>query len=75
MSEEVGKKNTVVLGMRQGVMRRSGGNKVGRDELRALVHELVERMLTLQMAQVSLIPIVDQLIYSPLVPAAPQMIG
>ena len=45
MCEEVGEQDAVVLRARDRVVRRRGREEVARDELRALVHELVERVL------------------------------
>lgn len=45
LSEEVGEEDAVVLGVGDGVVSRGGGEEVGGDELCALVHELVERVL------------------------------
>ena len=45
LREEVGEQDAVVLRARDRVVRRRGREEVGGDELRALVHELVERVL------------------------------
>jgi len=45
LSEEVGKEDTVVFGVFDGVEGCGGGEKVGGDELRSLVDELVEGVL------------------------------
>lgn len=45
LSEEVGEEDAVVEGVVDRVVRRRGGDEVGGDQLRTLVHELVERVL------------------------------
>ena len=45
LSEVVGEQDAVVQGVADRVVRRRGGKEVGGDDLRALVHELVERVL------------------------------
>ena len=45
LSEEVGEQDPVVVPFRQRVVRRRWREEVGGDELRALVHELIERVL------------------------------
>ena len=45
LREEVAEQDAVVLRARDRVVRRRGREEVGGDELRALVHELVERVL------------------------------
>ena len=45
LSEEVGQEDTVVLRVGDGVERRRGCQEVGRDDLGALMHELIERVL------------------------------
>ena len=45
LREEVGEEDAVVERVADRVVRRRGRDEVGRDELRALMHELVERVL------------------------------
>ena len=45
---EVAEQDAVVLRARDRVVRRRGREEVGGDELRALVHELVERVLPIR---------------------------
>ena len=46
LREEVGEQDAVVLRARDRVVRRRGRDEVGWDELRTLVHKLVERVLS-----------------------------
>ena len=48
LREEVREEDAVVLRVRDRVVRRRGGEEVRGDELRALVHELVERVLAVR---------------------------
>ena len=48
LGEVVGEQDAVVQRVADRVVRRRGREEVGRDELRALVHELVERMLAVR---------------------------
>ena len=45
LSEEVAQQDAVVLRVGDGVVGGGRGDEVGRDQLRSLVHELVERVL------------------------------
>ena len=48
LSEVVGEKDTVMLRVRDRVVRRSRGEEVGGDKFGALMHELVERVLAVR---------------------------
>ena len=48
LGEVVGEQDAVVQRVADGVVRRRGREEVGRDELRTLVHELVERVLAVR---------------------------
>lgn len=48
LSEKVGKKDTMMFRIIDGIVRGSGSNKIGRDEFGPLVNKLIERMLTVR---------------------------
>ena len=48
LSEEVAQQDAVVLRVGDRVVGGGRGDEVGRDQLRSLVHELVERVLTVR---------------------------